>query len=149
MERIIRKLTGYPVIGLDTSIFIYHFEAHPRYQSLTLPILNGVEKGKWQAVTSMITIMELTVRPWQLGREDVARKYEALIFHFPHLELIDINRDIARLAAQLRAKYNLPSPDALQTAACLVRGGNALVTNDRKLGVLQPLIDVIVLDDFL
>jgi predicted nucleic acid-binding protein len=148
MERILRQLTGYPVIGLDTSIFIYHFEAHPRYQPLTIPILNGVEKGKWRAVTSMITLMELTVRPWQLGREDIARKYEALLIHFPHLEVVEIDRDIARLAAQLRAKHNLRPPDALQAAACLARSGSALVTNDRKLSVLQPLMDVIVLEDF-
>ena len=34
------------------------------------------------AVTSTVTIMELTVRPWQLNRPAVAREYEALLFTF-------------------------------------------------------------------
>jgi|Deesub1362B_J571_1020462.scaffolds.fasta_scaffold25711_2 hypothetical protein len=35
MERLRDRLTGHAVIALDTSIFIYHLEAHPRYQPLT------------------------------------------------------------------------------------------------------------------
>ena len=36
--------------------------------------------------------MELTVRPWQVGRPAVAREYEALLVHFPHLTLADVYR---------------------------------------------------------
>jgi predicted nucleic acid-binding protein len=149
MDRIVRKLAAHPVVGLDTSIFIYHFEAHPRYQPLSAAILDGVERGKWRAVTSAITLMELTVQPWRLGREDVARKYEALLAHFPHLQVVDIDRSTARLAAQLRAKYSLRPPDALQAAACLAHGASAWGTNDRRLVALQPIVDVVVLDDYL
>lgn len=149
MDRITQQLANYPVIGLDTSIFIYHFEAHPRYQCLTSLILEGVENGKWAAVTSMITLMVLTVRPWQLEREDITRKYEALLSHFPHLDMVEIDRYVTSLAAQLRARYSLRSPDAIQAAACLTHGGKAWVTNDRKFTVLKPLIDVILLEDYL
>jgi predicted nucleic acid-binding protein len=67
--------------------------------------------------------MKLTVQPWQLGREDIARKYETLLIHFPHLEIVETDRGVARLAAQLRIKYNLCPPDALQAAACLAHPG--------------------------
>jgi len=33
-------------IGLDTSVFIYHLEAHPDYQPLTQELLAGVENGQ-------------------------------------------------------------------------------------------------------
>ena len=107
MERIAglveERLARHTVVGLDTSIFIYHLEAHPRYLRLTQALLAGIQAGRQRAVTSTVTIMELTVRPWQVDRPAVAREYEALLVHFPNLTLADVTRDVARQAAQLRA----------------------------------------------
>jgi hypothetical protein len=38
-------LKKHSVIGLDTSIFIYHLEDHPRYSPITESIFNALEKG--------------------------------------------------------------------------------------------------------
>lgn len=141
------RLAGHTVLGLDTSVFIYHLEAHPRYLPLTMILLAGVQAGQWRAVTSTVTLMELTVRPWQLGRAAVAREYEALLVHFPHLTVADVTRDVARRAAQLRAIYSLRPADALQVATALVHGATVFVTNDRSLARLSPVLDVVLLDD--
>jgi predicted nucleic acid-binding protein len=141
------RLAAHATIGLDTSIFIYHMEAHPAYQPLTQELLAGVESGRWSAVTSVITIMELTVRPWQLDRPEVARAYETLLVHFPHLVLLEVNRDTARRAAQLRAHYRVRPVDALQVATALDHGATAFVTNDHALKRLAPVLDVVTLDD--
>jgi len=146
VEQFKRQLAGHAIIGLDTSIFIYHLEAHPRYQPLTQELLAGVQAGRQMAVTSVITVMELTVRPWQLGRSAVAREYEALLVHFPNLVLADATRAVARRAAQLRARYNLRPADALQVATALLNGATAFVTHDRKLARLAPELDVIILE---
>ena len=42
MEQFRRRLAGHAIIGLDTSVFIYHLEAHPRYQPLTQELLAGI-----------------------------------------------------------------------------------------------------------
>lgn len=144
---IIPRLAEHTVIGLDTAVFIYHLEAHPRYLPLTQKLLTGVQAGRWSAVTSIITLMELTVRPWQLNRSAVAHEYEALLVHFPHLILADVTRDVARRAAQLRARYRLRPADALQAATALVHEATAFVTNDRQLMRLALFLDVVVLDD--
>jgi predicted nucleic acid-binding protein len=143
------RLQAHDVIGLDTAIFIYHFEAHPRYLPLTTAALSGVAQGERQGVTSVITLMELTVRPHQLERPAVARHYEALLSHFPHLTMVNVDRAVARRAAELRGRYRVRPADALQVAASLVYGATAFLTNDRRLARLQPLIDIILLDDFL
>ncbi len=143
------RLRAHDVIALDTAIFIYHFEAHPRYLSLTTAALSGVAQGERQGVTSVITLMELTVRPHQLERPAVAQHYEALLSHFPHLTMVDVDRAVARRAAELRARYRVRPADALQVAASLVHDATAFLTNDRRLARLQSLIDVILLDDFL
>jgi predicted nucleic acid-binding protein len=149
VERFKRQLTGHAIVGLDTSIFIYHLEAHPRYQPLTQELLAGVQAGRQTAVTSVITVMELTVRPWQLGRSAVAREYEALLVHFPNLVLADVTRVVARRAAQLRARYNVRPADALQAATALLNGATAFMTNDRKLARLAPELDILVLENFI
>jgi predicted nucleic acid-binding protein len=149
MDEFSKRLASAKVIGLDTSIFIYFLEPNPRYAPLAQIIINGIEEGKWQGVTSTITLMEITVRPWQLGREMVAREYEAILVHFPNLSIVDVDRNVARAAAQLRARYNISPPDALQVAASVSFGAKAFLTNDKRLSRLQELIDVILLDDFL
>ena len=149
MDKFSKRLAKAKVIGLDTPIFIYFLENNARYGPLAQLTLNGVEKGKWRGITSTITLMEITVRPWQLGREAAAREYEAILVHFPNLSIVDVDRNVARAAAQLRAKYNVTPPDALQVAASLSFGAKAFLTNDRRLSRLQELIDVLVLDDFL
>lgn len=149
MDEFSKRLTAAKVIGLDTPIFIYFLEDHPRYGPLAQTTINGIEKGKWQGVTSTITLMEITVRPWQMGREAAAREYEAILVHFPNLSVVDVDRNVARAAAQLRAKYKIAPPDALQVAASLSFGAKAFLTNDRRLSKLQDLMDILVLDDFI
>ena len=148
MASIEQQLTAHTIIGLDTPIFIYHLEAHPHYLPLTKAILNGVQSGQWNALTSTITIMELTVHPWRINRPDIARQYEVVLANFPNLQLADVDRDIARRAAQLRAGHNIRPADALQVATALVHQATVWVTNDRNLKRLAPTVEVLILDEF-
>ncbi len=149
MDAFRQRIAGHAVIGLDTSIFIYHFEAHPRYLPLTQLLLEHIEAGRATGVTSTVTLMELTVRPWRLQKAAVAREYEARLAHFPHLRLVDITRATARRAARLRAAYNVYSADALQVASALNHHATAFVTNDAKLQRLGDLLEIVLLDDWL
>ena len=143
------RLNSHRVLGLDTSVFIYHIEAHPVYLPLTQEVLTGVQAGNWQAVTSVITLMELTVHPWRLNLPSVAKEYEALLIGFPHLTVADVTKEIAQQAAQLRAHARLKPADALQVATALVHDATAFVTNDKSLRRLEPTLDVIILNDFI
>jgi hypothetical protein len=73
MDKFSECLAKAKVVGVDTPIFIYFLEGSPRYSPLAQIIFTGIEKGKWLGVTSTITLMEITIRPWQLGRETAAR----------------------------------------------------------------------------
>jgi predicted nucleic acid-binding protein len=147
MGRLTDRLKEHTVIGLDTPVFIYHLEAHPRYLPLTTELLTGVQAGHWAACTSTVTLMELTVRPWQLELPGVAREYEALLVHFPHLTVTDVTRDIARRAAQLRARHRFRPVDAIQLATALAHRATAFITNNAALARLTPVLDMVLLDD--
>ncbi|MBE7556359.1 MAG: PIN domain-containing protein [Anaerolineales bacterium] len=148
MASLPHRLAAHQLIGLDTSIFIYHFEANQKYLPLTRSILKLVESGQSQGVISTLVVMELTVHPWRINRGDIARQYEALLINFPNLKLVDVSREVARQAAQLRAKYNLRPADALQVATAIISGATLWVSNDKALKRLEPAIEVIVLEDF-
>ena len=67
------------IVGLDTGFFIYHLKDHPRCRPLTRTLLAAVQAGRPRAITSTVTIMELTVHPWRVNRPVVARQYEVLV----------------------------------------------------------------------
>lgn len=146
---IIEQLAAHSTLGLDTSVFIYHLEVHPRYLPLTQVLLAGVQAGQWTASTLAVTLVKLTARPWQLHRSAVAREYEVLLANPPHLSLLDVTRDVARRAAQLHAEYRLRPADALQVSTTLVHGATAFVSNDGGLLRLVPMLDTVLLDDLI
>lgn len=147
MVGIADEVSRHRIVGLDTSVFIYQLEARPPQAKVTTDLFRLIQSGTTSAVTSVVTVTELIVGPLQLGRTGTADDYERLLLDFPNLAVVDIDLSMARLAAGLRARYRLRSPDALQVACCLVVGATAFVTNDAILRRVQDL-EVFTLDDF-
>lgn len=79
---------------IDTSVWIYHFEQNPKLAAPAGRIFEGLEAGKFRGIASELTLLELTIRPLQLGRQDVADDDEILLGYFPNLELQPISREI-------------------------------------------------------
>jgi len=149
MGRLKTLLMKHQRVGVDTSIFIYHLESNPSYLPLTTEVLGMVRNGEVSAATSTITLMEINVRPLQLGRPDIADEYELLISRFPNLHLYEVSIPIARTAAELRAKYRLRPADALQVATALHFDATLFVSNDDKLKAAADEITMLMLKDFL
>lgn len=136
-------------VALDTSIFIYYIEEHPRYLPLIEPVFQRVGQGRLEVVTSALTLLEVLVVPYRAGNLALAERYEALLTRSRGLRLIELGREQLRLAAHLRAVHSsLRTPDALQVAAALSARAKVLVTNDRQLPTLASL-RVARLDDHL
>jgi uncharacterized protein len=128
---------------IDTSIWIYHFGQNPEYALAAAQVIERLEAGKFRGIASELTLLELTVRPLQLGRQDAADDYETLLSYFPNLQLEPVSRAILLEAASLRARYGLRSPDAIQLATGLQAGATLAVTNDgawRKIPDIKTLI---------
>lgn len=141
-------LGAHKVIALDSCIWIYHLENHPEYAALTRQVLEAVEGGSCQAVSSELTLLEILVRPLQKELQDVADEYELLLSSFPNFSLEPISKDIILQAAKIRACHGLRTPDAIVTATAIAAGASLLVTNDRHLSKV-PGIQVFCLGDYL
>jgi predicted nucleic acid-binding protein len=134
-------------IGLDTPIFIYHIEGTTQLAGLAGVALDELAGGAFTGVTSVLTLMEIAVKPLQMRRPDVAEEYEVLLANYPNLVIAALDRPTACRAAELRAEYRLRPADALQVAACLEQGATAFLSNDRDLRRLTDL-PVWMLEDF-
>ena len=142
------KLRTAQTVGLDSSIFIYHFEEHPRYKGLCAEAFDLMETHVIHAVTSTVTLVEVLVQPIKIGDQGLSSRYEQYLRFGPSLTLRVLDSDLARRAAQLRARYQLRTPDAVQIAAALEFGAPVFLTNDDRLRKVTE-VEVIVLERWL
>ena len=136
-------LRHHPKLALDTSIFIYQFEANPKYALLTDAIFFWLEQGEHEAVTSTITMTELLVLPYRDADAGQVDAYFGLLSTYPNLTWHAPDLDTADLAAQLRASHRLRTPDALQAATAIAAGATGLITNDavfKRVGGFETLV---------
>ena len=142
------SLKNHPVIGLDSSLFIYHLEDHRRYAPLTETIFSALEKGANKGVTSYLTLMEILVKPKAEGHLQVARDYEYYLTTFPNLTFYEMGLEVVRKASDLRSTERIKAPDAIQIATAILYGATAFFTNDKIFERIKG-IDVCILDKFL
>ena len=118
---------------LDTCVLIYFLEGYAEFGPAAKKLLAMVEKGDLKASISTLTLTELLTGPYRAKNDLLALEYHALLFHFPHLDIVDIDVDIAVEAARIRGTYNYSTPDSLLLSAALQVKAAAFVTTDRKL----------------
>lgn len=130
VERLRAFLRRHRRIALDTSIFIYQLEANPKYLAYTDPIFSWLERPGSAAITSTITMTELLVLPYREGDEQRVNDFYGLLSTYPNLDWIAPNLEVADLAARIRARHRLRTPDALQAATAVHAQTTGLITND-------------------
>jgi predicted nucleic acid-binding protein len=113
----------------DTNALIYLlYRVSPYYEWLA-PLFEGIKSGEKGADVSVVTEAEMLVRPLRGGDVTELDRIDAF-FSYRSVHLWDVNRDIARASASVRAKTRLKLPDALIVATAIVSGSAALVGND-------------------
>lgn len=120
-------------------LFIYHFENHEQLGPLAEPILRGAENGACHLVTSMLTLLEMLVVPKRLGLTALCNKYRELLDSFPNLALHPIDREVLELASDLRAVYNIRTPDAIQLATAINARADLFISQDGRLKKVEAI----------
>jgi len=116
---------------LDTTVLAAFLDATETTHPIAVHVLDQfVATGRNPAVISMITVMEILVRPMRAsppGHHTVL----AFLRSHPNLECVPVDLQIAQEAAHLRADKKFAPPDALIVATGLATQVRHLVTNDR------------------
>lgn len=129
-------MTDYRKAFVDTAPFIYFIEKNvnnPQYYDKVKNFFrNGYDKNK-KFVTSVITIEEYFVFPYRNNNYSLIAMFQRLVA-MTDMEIVEINQEIAKKAAQIRAEYkNFKAMDALQLATACVMGCDLFLTNDKQL----------------
>lgn len=82
-------------------------------------------------VTSRISRLECRAKPIQRDDSDTLAIFDAL-FSSTELLVLELTPSIIELATDLRAKYQLKTPDAIHYATAMEAGATAFLTGDRR-----------------
>jgi predicted nucleic acid-binding protein len=94
----------------------------------------------------VITLTEVLTLPLRLKKTSLEQEYRNILLESRYFDLIPVNLAIAERAADLRARYNLKTPDALQVATAIETGCDAFLTNDTGVKRVTEL-RILVLDE--
>lgn len=144
--KIADALQGITRIFLDTAPVIYYVEKHPDYLSLVAPVFDRIDAETLTAVTSPVTLAECLVMPYRLDLPQLRQDFIDVIVYGQSTLFAEIDQEVARRAAELRAVYNITLTDALQIAVALNTGCEAILTNDGALDRVKELRVLTVAD---
>ena len=134
-------------IGLDAAPLIYFVERHPTYSAAVTPFFEGLASGHYQAITSVVSLLEVLVHPIRDGDIELARRYRSILLNNSEINTYPVTPEISEQAAQIRAIYPRVQPaDALHLATSVVAGAQYFLTNDKALPNL-PTLQMLVVDD--
>ena len=119
------------IIFLDTAPFIYFFKEHPDYFPALKMFFNRLYETGAQAITSIITYIELTTHPARQGKAQLVRKYRDYLTNSENISLFPLDLNIADQAVNLRAQHHFKTPDAIQLGTAVACGADYIITNDQ------------------
>ena len=132
---------------LDTTVLAAFFDTNDSTHPVAAYILKElVATGRNPGVVSMVTVMEILVRPMRSvppGHHTVLR----FLRTYPNLVCVPVDLQVAQDAAHLRADKRFTPPDALIVGTGLAAQVRHLVTNDHnwsaKLATMSARISVV------
>lgn len=140
-------------ILLDTSCLAAYLDRGEDVHPLARHVLDAfVASGRNEAIISMVTMMEILVRPLRSSPPG-HRTVLSFVRHHPNLEAVPLDLQMAQEAASLRASHRLRPPDALVAGTAIACQVGNLVTNDHdwavKLAPIRDRLGVVTLSRFL
>lgn len=98
-------------------------------------------------MTSVLALTEGLVYPLRSGNSQLVQRYRDLLLNSDDFQVLPINAAIAEIAADLRARYNLRTPDAIQIATAISSSCDAFLTNNGRDFRRVTELNVIILNE--
>ena len=122
-------------VAVDTAPLIYFVEDNPFWSPIVKPFFEALDSGLFQALTSTVTLAEVLVHPFRRSQPALAREYRRILLSARNLATIPVTAAIAERAAELRGRYSLRMPDAIQLATAIDAHAGTFLTNDKSLSI--------------
>ena len=147
LDELLAHLAQVERLALDTVVFIYAFERHPDFGTLSQAIFGTLEEGHCQGCASTLALGKVLTGVNKAGNTELALRYRNVMTRFPRLTLVDAGVEVMEQMAKLRTRYSIATPDAIHLATALTWGARAFVTNDLRLRQVRE-IEVITLAEW-
>ena len=115
----------------DASALIYLIEGKEPFGSRVRETLAAADRQHpgLGAAVSRLTWLECRVGPMKADHRALLAAYDAF-FAQPDLEWVELSKNVVELAAVIRVRHGLRTPDALQAASCLQFAADHLFLTD-------------------
>lgn len=148
-EKFLKILCSCKKSFLDSSPLIYHLEGIEPYLILTKRLLTKIAEGELANFISFLSIAELLTMPIAQKDNVKLQLCEEFIQNLPNTNFADLNFEIAKQSAIIRAKHNLRIPDAFLIAQARFYGADIFITNDKNFKKASSNnLQVLLLDEF-
>ncbi|MBI2591446.1 MAG: type II toxin-antitoxin system VapC family toxin [Candidatus Brennerbacteria bacterium] len=135
-------------IGLDSMAYIYLLEEHPKLSILAENIFERAENNKLTIISSVLILIEVLTGFRKSKEQDLEKKFQQIINEFSSLEIYNVDQNLVNLIVDLRANYNLKTPDAIHLATAIEHGADIFITNDRQLKKVKE-INILYIGDYI
>ena len=129
-------MTDYKKVFVDTAPFTYFIEKddnNPQYYEKVKNFLRDGYDNDKKFVSSVITMEEYFVFPYRNQEYSLIDMLNRPV-ETNNMEIVEINQEIAKKAAQIRADYKgFKAMDALQLAVACLSACDLFLTNDKQL----------------
>ncbi len=120
------------MIYLDANIVIRLVEGDAATRAPLEARLAGSLGVVGSLVTSRLSRLECRSKPLSTGQLATLAQFDAFLSGV-EIVMTDVSAAVIELATELRAKYNLKTPDALHYATAVDVGATVFLTGDRAL----------------
>ena len=152
-ERWRHDIAGLDRLCFDTETLIYGLESREPWFGYAKQALGLVQAGQAVGIISTVVEMEMLVKPMQDMDDASIDRIEIFLRGTPNLFIRGVDREIARMAARIRARvpHRCGPIDSIIAATAALEHCDALITNDDGLArcMREAGIPYLYLNDYL
>ena len=135
-------------VAFDTDSIIYFVERHPVFHPIVAPVFRRAAAATITPFISVVSLVEVLTLPLRQKIEHLVASYRELLDDDANgFETTPVTQAVANRAAELRARWNLGTPDAIIAATAIETSCTHLVTNDPAFRRVENL-KVLVVSDY-
>ncbi len=127
-------------VYLDTNALIGILEKAEKLDEAQNLLVEDINSGELEAVTSELALAECLVKPITDRDEALIKDYMWLLaVDSRFLRVMPVTRDVILEAARIRAGSGIKLPDAIHVATANLADCNAFVSNDKRLAAATAM----------
>lgn len=143
------KLAKYKTVSFDTMLLIYFSDKNSHYFDLVYHLMMQAEIGKIECFVSIMVYLETLTSFYKTGDLTGIKTLQKIFILYSNIHFDEVDKKVTDKSAELRAKYNLKSPDAIILATAILNKARLFITNDIKIKQKFKEIEVICLKDYI